>query len=88
MTSIEDIKKLLESKSFTSARDLDEFEEKPDDKQNEVRLNCEPMVGMVGQVASRRSRNGNHEMEVVRGVEIEISKRFNDFRLHHEIQSD
>lgn len=47
MTSIEDIKKLLESKSFTSARDLDEFEEKPDDKQNEVRLNCEPMVGMV-----------------------------------------
>lgn len=47
MTSIEDIKKLLESKSFTSARDLDEFEEKQDDKQNEVRLNCEPMVGMV-----------------------------------------
>ena len=47
MTSIEDIKKLLESKSFTSTRDLDEFEEKPDDKQNEVRLNCEPMVGMV-----------------------------------------
>ena len=47
MTSIEDIKKLLESKSFTSARDLDEFEEKPDDKQNEVRLNCESMVGMV-----------------------------------------
>lgn len=41
------LKKLLESKSFTSARDLDEFEEKPDDKQNEVRLNCEPMVGMV-----------------------------------------
>lgn len=40
-------KKLLESKSFTSARDLDELEEKPDDKQNEVRLNCEPMVGMV-----------------------------------------
>lgn len=39
MTSIEDIKKLLESKSFTSVRDLDEFEEKPDDKQNEVRLN-------------------------------------------------
>lgn len=27
MASIEDIKKLLESKSFTSARDLDEFEE-------------------------------------------------------------
>lgn len=25
------LKKLLESKSFTSARDLDEFEEKPDD---------------------------------------------------------
>lgn len=47
MASIEDIKKLLESKSFTSARDLDELEEKPDDKQNEVRLNCEPMVGMV-----------------------------------------
>lgn len=39
MASIEDIKKLLESKSFTSARDLDELEEKPDDKQNEVRLN-------------------------------------------------
>ena len=47
MTSIEDIKKLLESKSFTSARDLDELEEKPDCKQNEIRLNCEPMVGMV-----------------------------------------
>lgn len=44
MASIEDIKKLLESKSFTSARDLDELEEKPDDKQNEVRLNCEPMA--------------------------------------------
>lgn len=29
MTTIEDIKKLLESKSFTSARDLDEFEELP-----------------------------------------------------------
>ena len=29
MATIEDIKKLLESKSFTSARDLDEFEEKP-----------------------------------------------------------
>ena len=41
MTSIEDIKKLLESKSFTSTRDLDELEEKPDDKQNEVRLNCD-----------------------------------------------
>ena len=47
MATIEDIKKLLESKSFTSARDLDEFEEKPDDKQNEVRLNCDPMVGMM-----------------------------------------
>lgn len=47
MTSIEDIKKLLESKSFTSARYLDELEEKPDYKQNEIRLNCEPMVGMV-----------------------------------------
>lgn len=47
MASIEDIKKLLESKSFTSARDLDELEEKPDDKQNEVRLNCDPMVGMM-----------------------------------------
>lgn len=31
MATIEDIKKLLESKSFTSARDLEEFEEKPDD---------------------------------------------------------
>ena len=31
MTSIEDIKKLLESKSFTSARDLDEFEKKQRD---------------------------------------------------------
>lgn len=47
MASIEDIKKLLESKSFTSARDLDELEEKPGDKQNEVRLNCEPMVGVM-----------------------------------------
>lgn len=47
MASIEDIKKLLESKSFASARDLDELEEKPDDKQNEVRLNCEPMVGVM-----------------------------------------
>lgn len=50
MTSIEDIKKLLESKSFTSARDLDEFEEKPDDKLDEVRLNCDPMVGMVEKI--------------------------------------
>lgn len=47
MASIEDIKKLLESKSFTSARDLDELEEKTGDKQNEVRLNCEPMVGVM-----------------------------------------
>jgi len=47
MTSIEDIKKLLESKSFTSARDLDEFEEKPDDKLDEVHMNCDPMVGIV-----------------------------------------
>lgn len=47
MASIEDIKKLLESKSFTSARDLDELEEKPDDKLDEVRLNCDPMVGIV-----------------------------------------
>lgn len=47
MTTIEDIKKLLDSKSFTSARDLDEFEEKPDDKLDEVRLNCDPMVGVV-----------------------------------------
>ena len=28
MATIEDIKKLLESNSFTSTRDLDEFEEK------------------------------------------------------------
>ena len=47
MTSIEDIKKLLESKSFTSARDLDEFEEKPDDKLDEVRLSCDPSIGLV-----------------------------------------
>lgn len=52
MASIEDIKKLLESKSFTSARDLDELEEKPDDKQNEVRLNCDPMVGMMEEEGS------------------------------------
>lgn len=36
MASIEDIKKLLESKSFTSARDLDELEEKPDDKKTRL----------------------------------------------------
>lgn len=47
MAGIEDIKKLPESESFTSAGDLDELEERPDDKQNEVRLNREPMVGMV-----------------------------------------
>lgn len=47
MATIEDIKKLLESKSFTSARDLDEFEEKPDDKLDEVHMNCDPMVGIV-----------------------------------------
>lgn len=47
MASIEDIKKLLESKSFTSARDLDEFEEKPDDKLDEVRLSCDPSIGLV-----------------------------------------
>lgn len=47
MATIEDIKKLLESKSFTSARDLEEFEEKPDDKLDEVHMNCDPMVGIV-----------------------------------------
>ena len=47
MATIEDIKKLLESKSFTSARDLDEFEEKPDDKLDEVRLSCDPSIGLV-----------------------------------------
>lgn len=48
MTTIEDIKKLLESKPFTSARDLDEFEEKPNDvKVDEVSLNCDPLVGIV-----------------------------------------
>lgn len=47
MATIEDIKKPLESKSFTSARDLDEFEEKPDDKLDEVHMNCDPMVGIV-----------------------------------------
>lgn len=47
MATIEDIEKLPESKPFTSARDLDGLEEKPDDKQNEVRLNREPMVGMA-----------------------------------------
>ena len=41
------LKKLLESKSFTSARDLDEFEEKPDDKLDQVHMNCDPMVGIV-----------------------------------------
>lgn len=47
MATIEDIKKLLESKSFTSSRDLDEFEEKPDDKLDEVRLSCDPSIGLV-----------------------------------------
>lgn len=47
MASIEDIEKLLESESFTSARDLDELEEKPGDKQNGVRSNRDPMVGMM-----------------------------------------
>lgn len=47
MATIEDIKKLLESKSFTSARDLDEFEEKSDDKLDEVRLSCDPSIGLV-----------------------------------------
>lgn len=47
MTSIEDIKKLLESKLFTSARDLDDLDEKPDDKLDEVHMNCDPMVGIV-----------------------------------------
>lgn len=47
MASIEDIKKLLGSKPFTSARDLDGLEERPDDKQNEVGLNRDPMVGMM-----------------------------------------
>lgn len=47
MATIEDIKKLLESKSFTSARDLDEFEEKPDDKLDGVRLSRDPSIGLV-----------------------------------------
>ena len=47
MATIEDIKKLLESKSFTSARDLEEFEEKSDDKLDEVRLSCDPSIGLV-----------------------------------------
>lgn len=47
MATIEDIKKLLESKSFTSARDLNEFEEKSDDKLDEVRLSCDPSIGLV-----------------------------------------
>lgn len=47
MATIEDIKKLLKSKPFTSARDLDEFEEKPDDKLDEVRLSCDPSIGLV-----------------------------------------
>lgn len=47
MATIEDIKKLLESKLFTSVRDLDEFEEKPDDKLDEVRLSCDPSIGLV-----------------------------------------
>ena len=41
------LKKLPESKSFTSARDLDGLEERPDDKQDEVRTNRDPMVGMM-----------------------------------------
>lgn len=47
MATIEDIKKPLESKSFTSAGDLDEFEEKSDDKLDEVRLSCDPSIGLV-----------------------------------------
>lgn len=47
MATIEDIKKLLESKSFTSVRNLEEFEEKPDDKLDEVRLSCDPSIGLV-----------------------------------------
>ena len=69
MASIEDIKKLLESKSFTSARDLDELEEKPYDKQNEVRLNCEPMVGVVeeeGKIFLNSVRSRKHGTRWVR----------------------
>lgn len=47
MATIEDIKKLLESKSFTSARDLDEFEEKPDDKLDQVHMNCDPITRIL-----------------------------------------
>jgi hypothetical protein len=47
MATIEDIKKPLESKSFTSARDLEEFEERPDDKLDEVHVNRDPMAGIV-----------------------------------------
>lgn len=47
MATIDDIKRLLESKSFTSARDLDEIEERPHGKHGEVRLDCDPMVGTV-----------------------------------------
>ena len=47
MATIEDIKKLLESKSLTAARHLDEFAEKPDDKLDEVHMNCYPMEGIV-----------------------------------------
>lgn len=48
MATIEDIKKLLETKSFTSARDLNEFEEKVDEvNEAKIHLNCDPAIGMT-----------------------------------------
>lgn len=45
MASIDDIKKLLEERSLTSARDLDEMEEKSVKRVDSVILNCDPQVG-------------------------------------------
>lgn len=45
MATIDDIRKLLEDRSLTSARDLDEMDENVDKKVDSVILNCDPMVG-------------------------------------------
>lgn len=45
MASIEDIKKLLEERSLTSARDLDEMDDKVVKKVDSVILNCDPKIG-------------------------------------------
>ena len=48
MTTMEEIRELLENRSLNSARDIEEFEENVmDDKAEEVRLVCDPLVGKV-----------------------------------------